>query len=82
MSTLKAIGIKISFFIPLAIVVRKLSTKNSRGAFNYLEDFKYILYLFRFQEQHVKVSSRDPSFEANYYSNSKKLVMEINVSMS
>ena len=30
----------------------------------------------------VKAGSHDPTFGANYYSNSKKLVMRINISMT
>ena len=34
------------------------------------------------KESYVKVGSHDPIFGANYYSDSKKLVMRIKISMS
>ena len=38
--------------------------------------------LFHHNRNYIKVDSHDPIFGANYYSNSKKLVMRIKISMS
>ena len=42
-----------------------------------------IVYLYTYSsDNYLKVGSHDPIFGANYYSNSKKLVIRIDISMN